>query len=85
MLRSILEELGLFALPFLAFAGYLLLSRRSPLDRAHWDPQWTRLVLAGLFVVVASLVMTGLTAARHAEGYVPPHIENGRLVPGRFE
>ena len=85
MLRWLMEELGLFAIPFLAFAGYLLLSRRSPLDRVHWDPHWVRLIVAGVFVVVASLVMTGLTAPRYADGYVPPHMENGRLVPGRFE
>lgn len=85
MLRSFIEELGLFAIPFLAFAAYLLLSRRSPLDRVHWDPHWVRLILAGVFVVVTSLVMTGLTASRYPDGYVPPHMENGRLVPGRFE
>ncbi len=85
MLRRILEEVGLFALPFLAFALYLLFSRRSPLERAHWDAQWLRLVFAGLFIVAASLVMTGLTAPRHEQGYIPPHMENGRLVPGRFE
>ena len=85
MLRWILQELGLFALPFLAFAVWLLLSRRSPLDRAHWDPHWLRLILTGLFLVVGSLVALGLTTTRHADGYVPPHMENGRLVPGRFQ
>lgn len=85
MLRSILEEFGVFALPFLAFALYLLVIRRSPLVRAHWDPYWTQLILAGLFAVVASLVMTGLTAQRNDDGYVPPHLEKGRLVPGRFQ
>ncbi|GEO99006.1 DUF6111 family protein [Methylobacterium haplocladii] len=85
MLRWILEELVLFALPFLAFAGVLLLLRRNPLQAGHWEAQWLRLVLAGLFVVVASLLMTGLTAVRHPDGYVPPHMENGRLVPGQFQ
>lgn len=84
MLRLVLQEILLFALPFLAFAGWLLFARRSPLDGAEWRPHWTRLVLAGMFVVVASLVMTGLTAQRHADGYVPPRFEDGRLVPGHF-
>ena len=84
MVRWILQEVGLFGLPFLLFALYLVLSRRSPLAREHWDPQWTRLILAGLFVVIASLVMTGLTAQRHGDGYVPPHFKDGRLVPGQF-
>ncbi len=85
MFRRILEDLVLFALPFAAFALLLLALRRNPLEREHWEPQWVRLILAGLFLVIASLVMTGLTAERHAEGYQPPHLENGRLVPGHFE
>ncbi|GJE73921.1 MULTISPECIES: DUF6111 family protein [Methylorubrum] len=85
MLRLVLEQVALFSLPFVLFAGWLLLARRSPLDGAEWRPQWTRLVLAGLFVVVASLLMAGLTGERHAEGYVPPRYENGRLVPGHFQ
>lgn len=85
MLRLVFEELIVFALPFLAFAAFLLYARRSVLDRAHWDPHRTRLVMAGLFAVVASLLMAGLTATRHAEGYVPSHIENGLLVPGHFQ
>ncbi len=84
MLRWIIQEVGVFALPFVAFAGYLVVSRRNPLERLHWDPQWVRLALAGIFFVVASLVMTGLTAPRHESGYQPPHFENGKLVPGGF-
>lgn len=85
MLRLILQEFGLFLLPFLAFAAYLLFARKSPLDRAHWAPHWTRLILAGLGVVVVSLVVTGLATERHPDGYVPPRIENGKLVPGHFQ
>lgn len=84
MLRWILQEIGLFGLPFLVFAIVLLATRRPVLAREHWDPQWLRLGFAGLFLVIASLVMTGLTGERSDEGYVPPHMEDGRLVPGRF-
>lgn len=84
MLRVFLEELALFALPFAAFAAFLLFVRRNPLRPEHWEEHWLRLVLAGLFVVVASLVMAGLTSTRHPDGYVPPHLENGRVVPGEF-
>ena len=31
-----------------------------------------------------SLVLTGLFSERHPDGYVPAHMENGRLVPGQF-
>lgn len=85
MIRWILQELALFLLPSLLFGAYLLIKGRNPLERVHWDAQAVRLVLAGVFVVVASLVMTGLTATRHQDGFVPTHIENGQVVPGRFQ
>lgn len=84
MLRRILEEFILFALPFLAFAAFLVLMRRNPLEAEHWEAHWVRLALAGLVVVILSLLVTGLIAERHADGYLPPHMENGRLVPGKF-
>ncbi|MGU3540124.1 DUF6111 family protein [Methylobacterium sp. A54F] len=84
MLRRVLEEFGLFLLPFGLFFAYLLLVGRNPFHRVHWEAQVFRLVLAGLGVVIASLVITGLFSERHETGYVPAHMENGRLVPGQF-
>ncbi|MCJ2008730.1 DUF6111 family protein [Methylobacterium sp. E-041] len=84
MLRRFVEEFGLFLLPFGLFFAYLLLVGRNPLQRAHWDAQAFRLVLAGLAVVIASMVASGLFSERHAAGFVPTHMENGRLVPGEF-
>lgn len=85
MIRRILEELLVFSVPFAVFALVLLALRRNPLQREHWEPQFFRLVLAGSFLVVASLVLAGLTAKRHGDGYQPPRLENGRIVPGHFE
>ena len=84
MLRAILEEALLFLVPFGLFALYLGLRRRNPLLWAHWDRQASWLVIAGLAIVVAALLYTGLTAERHEGGFVPPHLENGRVVPGQF-
>ncbi|WP_350449299.1 DUF6111 family protein [Escherichia coli] len=42
-------------------------------------------MMAGLGIVIASLVLSGLLGERHGEGYVPAHMENGRLGPGRFQ
>ncbi len=84
MLRALLEELALFLVPFALFFGYLALTGRNPLHRVHWDPHRLRLLLAGLAVVIASLVWSGLFSQRNATGYVPSHMENGRLVPGQF-
>ena len=40
--------------------------------------------LAGLAVVIGTLVYEGLFSERRPGGYVPTHMENGRLVPGGF-
>lgn len=85
MIRRVIEEVLLFLLPFLLFALYLAVSGRRPHDRTHWDGQVFRLTLAGLGLVILSLVATGLFSERHRGGYVPPHLENGQVVPGRFQ
>lgn len=84
MLRRFAEEFALFLVPSGLFLAYLVLAGRNPFQRAHWDAQAFRLVMAGLLVVIASLVLTGLFSERHAAGFVPTHMENGRLVPGEF-
>lgn len=85
MIRRVLEEILIFLLPFLLFALYLAISGRKPHERVHWDGQFFRLTVAGLFLVILSLVAIGLFAERHRGGYVPPHLENGQVVPGRFQ
>ncbi|TXN73779.1 hypothetical protein FV228_07580 [Methylobacterium sp. WL18] len=85
MLRRLIEEFGLFLIPFVLFMAYLVLVGRNPLRRVHWDPHLVRLVLAGLAIVIGTLVYEGLFSERRAGGYVPTHMENGRLVPGGFK
>ncbi|MCJ2036566.1 DUF6111 family protein [Methylobacterium sp. J-068] len=85
MIRRVVEEVLIFLLPFLLFALYLAVSGRRLHDREHWDGQVFRLTLAGIGFVILSLVATGLFAERHRGGYVPPHLENGQVVPGRFQ
>ncbi|MCJ2088299.1 DUF6111 family protein [Methylobacterium sp. E-005] len=84
MLRRVLEEFGLFLIPFALFVVYLVLAGRNPLRRIHWDAHLFRLVLAGLTIVIATLVYEGLFSERRPGGYVPTHMENGHLVPGGF-
>ncbi|MCJ2013842.1 DUF6111 family protein [Methylobacterium sp. J-076] len=84
MLRRAIEEFGLFLIPFGLFLVLLLVTGRNPIRLHHWSAQASRLVLAGLLVVIASLLYEGLFSDRSERGYVPPHMENGQLVPGRF-
>ncbi|MDJ1159326.1 DUF6111 family protein [Chelatococcus sp. SYSU_G07232] len=85
MTRALFEELVLFLAPFVIFALYLVLRRRNPFAKAHWNGQVPWLAIAGLLVVIAGLVYTGLVAERRTGAYVPPHLENGKLVPGQFK
>ncbi|HKG83659.1 MAG TPA: DUF6111 family protein [Beijerinckiaceae bacterium] len=84
MFRAFFEEALLFLIPFAIFALYLILRRRNPFLWAHWSDQSFWLVVAGLIIAAASLLYTGLTAERHEGAFVPPHLENGRVVPGQF-
>ncbi|GJD94226.1 DUF6111 family protein [Methylobacterium iners] len=85
MIRKLVEELLLFLLPFLLFYGYLAVLGRKPHARASWEGYIFRLTMTGIALVIASLVYAGLTGESHRGGYVPPRLENGRVVPGHFQ
>lgn len=85
MLRSIVEEVLLFVLPFCLFAGYLVIKRRNPFDVEHWSQHLFILSVCGLALGVAAMAWTAWTAPRSLGAYEPPHMENGQLVPGRFK
>jgi Family of unknown function (DUF6111) len=84
MLRAIFGEALLFFVPFAVFALYLVLRRRNPFHWAAWSEGATWLVIAGLSLAVAALLVTGIFADRETGAFEPPHLENGRLVPGQF-
>ncbi len=84
MLRSIIEEVLLFVLPFCVFAGYLVVKQRNPFDVEHWSRHLFWLSVTGLVLAIAFVVATGWIAPRSEGAYEPPHMENGQLVPGRF-
>jgi Family of unknown function (DUF6111) len=84
MFRNLVEEILLFVLPFALFASWLLITKRNPLDIAHWSGWKFGLTVAGIMLGIASIVLTGLTADRHTGAYIPSRMEDGKLVPGRF-
>lgn len=77
---AFLAELLLFLLPFALYALWL---------RLHpGEEPGLRLLLAGavgVLLVIASLLWFGLSRSLERGAYVPPHVENGRLVPGHAE
>jgi hypothetical protein len=84
MLRAVFGEVLLFFVPFVAFALYLVWRRRSVVRWASWSDQSLWLAIVGLVCVIIAFVITGLTAERQQGAFEPTHVEDGRVVPGRF-
>jgi len=85
MWRAFIETALLFLSPFLAYALFLIAQRRWPWTRAVWaGPTLSRLAIAGLLIAIAGLIGLGL-ARQNVGAYIPAHVENGKLQPGRFE
>ena len=86
MLRVFLEPLAFFFAPFAAYALWLRLRSQTAPDIDAWShTRVATLTLAGLAVAIAGVLALGLSSGRHLGAYVPAHVENGQLVPGRIE
>jgi len=86
MWRVALEPALLFLSPFVAYVAVLVLRRNTPFAGASWSRGTvSTLTLVGLVAAVVGIVFFGINAERHSGAYVPAHIENGRLVPGKME
>jgi Family of unknown function (DUF6111) len=87
MARSLLETLGLFAVPFVLYALFLVFRARHPLVVEHWSRgalSW--LALAGLLLAIAGFLAAGFLDGRSRGAYIPARIdENGHLTPGHFQ
>lgn len=84
MLRVLLQAVVPFAAPFLVYFVWRLLVTR---ERAFLDrTPWYALTLAGIALAAASVAsLAFVTGAPPERTYVPPHMQDGRVVPGRFE
>ena len=84
MIRPALTEIGIFLIPFVVYASFLVASRSDLLTRSSWPVIVVgRLLLGSLLLVVLSLVLLAqFTGAPPHSTYVPAHLENGKLVPG---
>lgn len=90
MIRALFEVLLPLILPAVAFLVWAWLSRRQHATggfqgRLQEGP-WFWLILGGLVLAAAGLVYAALSTGEDAGGtYIAPHVEDGRIVPGRFE
>jgi hypothetical protein len=85
MWRAIIETTLFFSAPFALYALFHLLQLRWPFVAEFWHKGIvSTLTIAGLLCAVVGVLALGL-GPREQGTYVPAHIENGRLVPGRFQ
>jgi hypothetical protein len=84
MIRPVLTEVGIFLIPFVAYALFLIATRSGVLAQASWPVHLVaKLVLGSLLLVIVSFVMLAhFSGAPPDSTYVPAHIENGKFVPG---
>lgn len=87
MIRPVLTEVLLFLAPFAIYAAFLIATRNGAFTMSSWNPR-----VLGVLTVIALLLLFGgfFLLARHSEypagsKYVPPHMENGKLIPGQFK
>ncbi len=86
MWRAIIQPLLLFATPFLLYALFHVAQKRWPFVTELWSRSViSNLTIAGLVTAIVGMLALGLLSSRNRGAYVPAHIENGRLTPGRFQ
>lgn len=87
MIRVVLIEIGLLALPFLVFAGYLVFVRKmEPGPDLLPVMPLPKLLIGGLVLMVAGLLaLVNLERSEPNGRYVPAEYKDGKILPGRFE
>jgi hypothetical protein len=85
-MRFALVDILLFLLPFAVYAVWLRLGGNDPIAALQLRRSplvW--LAIAGLVLaIVGFLVLAQFGGAPPGELYVPPHMHDGRIVPGHF-
>ena len=84
MIRPVLTEVGIFLIPFVVYALFLIATRSGLLAQSSWPAHLiAKLVLGSLLLVVISFILLAhFSGASPSSTYIPAHIENGKFVPG---
>jgi len=87
MIGPIVTELLLFLTPFGIYALFLFATRSGVLDVESWPMKtlgW--LTAAAVILMIGGFVVLGQLDYQPAgSDYVPPHMEDGKLIPGHFK
>jgi hypothetical protein len=84
MIRPALTEIGIFLIPFVVYALFLISTRSGLLVQSSWPLNVIgKLLLGALSLVIASFILLAqFSGAPPNSTYIPAHLENGKLVPG---
>ena len=84
MIRQVLTEIGIFLIPFAAYAAFLVATRSGLLVQSSWPMHVIAKLAIGalLLVVVTFLLLAEFGGAPPDATYVPAHVKDGKLVPG---
>jgi hypothetical protein len=86
MVRFVVLDAIFFLLPFAAYALWLLVTRRTIRNAEDWQVRtiaWLALAGAALMIAVV-LVFIHFDSGPPGGTYIPPHLENGVIVPGQI-
>ena len=85
MIRPVLTELLLFAVPFVLYAVFLWATKAGVMDPESWPvSRIASLAIVALLMVLGSfLYFANYTGSQPGSIYVPAHMENGTFVPGQ--
>lgn len=85
MIRVIITQLVLFALPLVGFLVYRFATQGWGGVRLTETRVTFWLVIAGAVLAIAGLVYFAVSGTEQSGIYVPAQYRDGVLVPGRFE
>ena len=84
MIRPAFTEVGIFLIPFVVYALFLIASRSGLLVQTSWPLHVIgKLAIGALLLVVASFILLAhFSIGATNSTYIPAHVENGKFVPG---
>ena len=84
MIRPVLTEVGIFLIPFVVYALFLIASRSGLLAQTSWPLHVIgKLAIAAMLLVIVSFILLAhFSIGSPNSTYIPAHVENGKFVPG---